>query len=64
MCAPVFSMDAREEAIEVHEGMVFGISHIPADAPNWGGGKSSNDFYNSNLNLRILYMYFILYSMK
>jgi hypothetical protein len=31
MCAPVFSMDACKEAIEVHEGMEFGISHIPAD---------------------------------
>jgi hypothetical protein len=50
MCAPVFSMDACEEAIEVHEEMVFGISHIPADAPNWGGRKRLNDFYNSNLN--------------
>jgi hypothetical protein len=43
MCAPVFSMDACKEAIEVHEGMEFGVSHIPADAPNWGGGKSIND---------------------
>jgi hypothetical protein len=34
MCAPIFSMDACEEAIEVHEGMVFGISHIPADTPS------------------------------
>jgi hypothetical protein len=50
MCAPVFSTDACEEAIEVHNKMVFGISHIPEDASNWGGGKSSNDFYNSNLN--------------
>jgi hypothetical protein len=52
-------MDACEEAIEVHKGMVFGITHIPADAPNGGGGKNLKDFYNSNLNLWKLTMYFI-----
>jgi hypothetical protein len=40
MCAPIFSMDACEEAIEVHEGIIFGISHIPADTPCGGGGKA------------------------
>jgi hypothetical protein len=60
MCAPVFSMDACEEAIEVYKGMVFGIAHIPTDAPSGGGGKSFKEFYNSNLNLRCLSMYFTL----
>jgi hypothetical protein len=49
MRAPVFSMDACEETVEVHDEMIFGISHIPTDA---GGGKRFKDFYNSNLNLR------------
>jgi hypothetical protein len=61
MCAPVFSMDACEEAIEVHEEMVFGISHIPADVPNGGGGICFNDFYDSNLNLLKISMYFTLH---
>jgi hypothetical protein len=39
MRAPVFSMDACEEAVEVHKEMIFGISLIPTDAPTAGGGK-------------------------
>jgi hypothetical protein len=60
MGAPVFSMHACEEAIEVHKGMVFGISHIPADAPKGDGGKRFNSFYNSNLNILCIAMYFTL----
>jgi hypothetical protein len=43
-------MDACEEAIEVHEGMIFGISHIPRIDLLGVAEKSLNDFYDSNLN--------------
>jgi hypothetical protein len=60
MCAPVFSMDACEEAVEVLEGIIFGISYISTDAPTRGGGTVFIYFYNSNLKLAVFFMYFTL----